>query len=441
MTEHTIVHIPQIEAVVLASLSEPSSQTTETIENSPTTDLKEWHFWGVNDSYPNEVYEQCSTNSIIPSTINWKSRTLRSGGVRYGIISGYKPDGTEIFEPIEHSEIEEFLEHNDIELYFEEALSDLIWFAHAYAELGIQKDRKKISSIVAQEATFCRLAKQDKTTGKISKVYIDANFKSKKTASKVKSVALVNPYWDPVGNTRKGKEDKVIYPISIGSPGKVYYQVPDWHSILNDNWLDVANQIPKFKSYLMKNQMSIKYVIHVPESWWEWKYPGFNSSNKYSKEERQKIMKEEMTRFNNLITGVENTGKSIVLTFKSDVNKNEYTKWEIKALESGKNSGEYMEESQEASSHILYALGVDGTLIGSTPGKSIGAGSGSDKRVAWNIFIINNKPLQDKLLKPLDFITKYNNWKSDTGKKIVWRFNNYLIATLDTGTSIQPASK
>lgn len=434
-----ITPLPHIEAAVMTILQDPNDSPTPVVEKSlnPT----DYQPWGDSNDYPTEVYEKCRTNSIIPSTISWKARALRSGGVRYGVIDGYKPDGTEIFRPIDVPEINEFLDRIDIESYLEEALLDLIWFNHFFAEIALQRDRKKAVSLMIQEATFCRFSKQNPKTGLIEKVFIDGNWVTRKSASELKSVPLIDTYWDAVGNVRKSKATKFIYPVSIASPGKNYYQIPDWHSIIDGDWLSVANKIPKFKSFLMENQMSIKYVIHIPESWWDWKYPGFNSSNKYDDAARKSIMKKEIDRFNTLLTGIENTGKGLFLTFKTDANRNEYTKWEIKALDTVRQSGEYMEESQEASSHILYALNVDGTLIGSTPGKSLGAGSGSDKRVAWNIFIINNKPLQDKVVKPLDFITKYNGWKSSDDKQIVWRFNNYLIATLDTGSSIKTESK
>jgi hypothetical protein len=89
----------------------------------------------------------------------------------------------------------------------------------------------------------------------------------------------------------------------------------------------------------------------------------------------------------------------------------------------------YIEDSQEASSHILYALNVDGTLIGNSPGKQMGAGSGSDKRSAYNIFILANRIYQKKVVTPLNAISTYNGWKSPTGEKIVFQFKNEMLST------------
>lgn len=428
-----IAFIPEIEAVL----------TTDSIKTQPTTVVEkqvagptEYQRWGDNNDYPKSIYDRCRPNSIIPSAIEWKARAVRSGGVRYGVIDGYKPDGTEIFRPVTVDEIEEFLSLNDLDLYFEEAFSDLYWFSHIFPELILSNDRKKIAALVHQEATFCRFSRQDQKSGKIGSVFIDANWPSGK-AETWRKLPVIDPYFDPVGQIRNSKSFSFIYPLSYTSPGRIYYQQPSWHSIIDGNWLDVANQIPELKKYVMKNQMSIKYVIHIPEEWWEWKYPGFNTG-KYTDAKRKEVMKTERDRFQSSLTGVTNSGKVLMLTYKTDASRNEYTKWEIKPFSTTKQDGEYMEESQEASSHILYALGIDGTLIGNTPGKQMGAGSGSDKRVAWNIFIINNKPYQDKVLKPLDLITKYNGWKGPDDKKIVWRFNNYLIATLDSGSEAKP---
>ena len=67
----------------------------------------------------------------------------------------------------------------------------------------------------------------------------------------------------------------------------------------------------------------------------------------------------------------------------------------------------------------------DGTLIGSTPAKTLGAGSGSDKNAAWNIAITVSKPQQDKILEPIDFVCQYNNWLDDQGNPYSFWFKNY----------------
>jgi hypothetical protein len=424
--------IPEKNMMVMA-LEQPKKAPSDPVEKQNNTP-NNIAMWGDSNDYPREIYDQAKLNSIIPSTIEWKARTIRSGGIIYGVMERDEK-GKKQFIPITHPEIEEFLEFNDMDSYLEESLSDLFWFGHMFPELNLRADRKKIVSLVHQEAMFVRFKKQNPKNGKIASVILNANWPEYKKETS-REIPIVDRYWNPAGEIREGNAFKYIFPLSYSSPGRVYYQEPSWHSLIHGKWLDVANKIPEFKSYLMNNQMSIKYMVHIPMEWWEWKYPGFNTQGKFTATKRKEIMKKELEFFNKALTGVEKVGKALMMVFKTDSQGKAYTKWDIQILKDKKESGEYIEESQEASSHILYALAVDGTLIGNTPGKQMGAGSGSDKRIAWNIFIMNNKPFQDKVLAPLDLITTFNGW-THNNQKIMWRFNNYLIATLDQGKETQ----
>ncbi|MGB2434553.1 MAG: hypothetical protein ACPIB5_00450, partial [Flavobacteriaceae bacterium] len=59
----------------------------------------------------------------------------------------------------------------------------------------------------------------------------------------------------------------------------------------------------------------------------------------------------------------------------------------ITPLQNPLKDGEFLGDNGEASSHILYALDLDPTLKGHTPGAGLGSGSGSDKREAFNMFL------------------------------------------------------
>jgi len=58
----------------------------------------------------------------------------------------------------------------------------------------------------------------------------------------------------------------------------------------------------------------------------------------------------------------------------------------------------------------------------------MGAGSGSDKRVAFNIFVATHKFLQHLLLEVLNLVRDYNGWDPD----LEFRFLTPQINTLDT---------
>ncbi len=115
------------------------------------------------------------------------------------------------------------------------------------------------------------------------------------------------------------------------------------------------------------------------------------------------------------MAGTDGAGKSIMtITMPDPQNPGNTIKvFTVTAVDDKIKSGLYIEDSQEASSHIYTALQVDPTLSGISPGKQMGAGSGSDKRVAFNVFSALHKFHRDLLLEVLNLVRDYNGWPAD----------------------------
>jgi hypothetical protein len=430
----SVVFIPNAKAITTLG-SKPKENPSSPVKTDFNT--TEYEPWGLNNDYPQEVLDKVNKNSIIPSTLMWKANQMSSGGIRYGHIRGYNKDGTEIFEPADIPAVEDWQEENAPELYLEETLRDLFWWGNAFADFYLDEKRKQISCMINQEAIHGRFSRQNKRTGRKDWVYLSGMWPNA-NAENWKKVSCLDPYFAVQDQMKFGTKMRYMYPMSFSSPGDTYMQRASWHSIIDSLWLDIAEKIPEFKKALMDNQMHIKYVIHVPESWWKWKYKTWDKMTDAAK---KAVQIEELRNFNKVLTGVKNVGKTLMLTFKHDAYGKQYTKWEVVPLQDKIQSGAYIEDSQECSSHILYSLLVDGTLIGNSPGKGMGAGSGSDKLRANNIFVINNKVYLDKALKPFSVVSKYNNWTGKKKEKIVWRGQSYLLATLDSGKEVKPEGK
>ena len=90
--------------------------------------------------------------------------------------------------------------------------------------------------------------------------------------------------------------------------------------------------------------------------------------------------------------------------------------------------GSQLPEAEAANSEVLFALGVDPSLIGAgIPGGKLGAGSGSDKREAFTILSALFKTNRETTLEVYDFIAQYNGW--DTSIRAA--FENTILTTLD----------
>jgi len=420
------------------------SQTKPTEQVNPKElKTKPWSPWGTNNKYPQDVLKHIEDVSLVSPILDWKSRALYGGGLAYGVLQ-INDQGKETFVRKFDPEIEDWLEATDAMQYVMEASSYFYHFYNIFPEMVQSVDGNKIVYLSCLESTDVRWKRRE-TTGKhkgyITKAYVNPDWSKILTEDDMTVLDVVNTRINPMEQVRSWKNKKFIYPVSYPSPGRSYYQKAPWHVLLN-TWLQVAKRIPHFKQALLDNQLTIKYLIKVPDWWWEWKYPDFKKKN--AKDRKALIMK-EMEAFNGFMSGDENAGKSMLISSKTDDGQRKYKDWEIIAVDNKIKEGIYLEDSQEADAHIYKNLNVDPTLFGAGAGKnSQSSGSGSDKRVAWNNYILMAKPHQDIILKPLQFIAKYNGWadrltNGAANAKFTFWFTNYMIAKLDSGQETAPA--
>jgi hypothetical protein len=219
---------------------------------------------------------------------------------------------------------------------------------------------------------------------------------------------------------------RFIMPLRIPTPGSNYYSWAYWHSIFESGWFDFACAIPEFKAAKIKNEMSIKYVIYLAEDYFMKIFAEENITGDAEKKARKTL---EFKNLQEFITGSVNAGKSMISYVKYSHDGKELRRIKIEILNTKKEGGEYLEDSEEVSNIMSYALDVHPSLIGSTPGKNKGSFSGTDKRELFTIKQALMKPVRDILLKPLYLIKKFNNWPKD----IFFVIPNIALTTLDDG--------
>ena len=72
-------------------------------------------------------------------------------------------------------------------------------------------------------------------------------------------------------------------------------------------------------------------------------------------------------------------------------------------------------------------MGLDARLMGSTPVSVVSGGGGSDLRVRYLLRLILKSPAQNIMLKPLEVISRYNEWDP----RLVWQVQREVMTTLD----------
>jgi hypothetical protein len=194
------------------------------------------------------------------------------------------------------------------------------------------------------------------------------------------------------------------------TPGMIYYARAWWMGLFKENgWMDVSANVPKIVAAMQNNQISLKYIINYPESYFLFRYPDWHT---FDAAERQKKIAEKQGEINAYLTGPENVGKSIMTIFReSEVTGQPIGKPEIIAIDDKAKSGTWVPDSNFADSQIVQGLGLDPSQMGGmSDGGKMGSGSGSDKMQSYNQHILLNTPDQRLVLQPLNFVSKYNKW-------------------------------
>ncbi|WP_201980358.1 hypothetical protein [Hymenobacter rubidus] len=393
--------------------------------------------WGDDNLFPQQVLADMEKNTILPSVLERKTAIMYGEGIVYGIVEGFDADGNEVFKRQSVPEIDEFIRRTRLNRYGFEALHDINVFGNAFPELILSKDRKKIVGISAQEAIWCRYQKPQQ--GKFQLVYINANwdYGGHPDDEYTTKVPIIDPYYDAVGNLQARTDSfKYIYPLSVPSPDKAFYQLASWNSVRRSGWLDVMAAIPEFKKMLFKNQLSIKYMVTIHHLYWDWKYGDWEGK---TLDERRGLIEAELKAFNDVLAGTNGAGKTLMTTTIRNAKGEDIEAFKVAAIDDKLKDGLYIEDSAEAASHVYTAVGVAPALMGVSPGKGMGggAGGGSEPRVMFNNLISTVTFHQSLVLEPLELIAAYNGWDP----RLKWRFQIPKAMSMSATLNAQQETK
>lgn len=433
-----VVYAPAIHmAMQVTKDLPPPTAAPATKTDSSNSEQGKLAKWGDNNDFPITVMDEVEKNAVLSRGLYWMANAITSGGLVYGSLIVDEATGKSRLQRVKDPVVEAWLRSTNIKRYIREAAHEFYKFWNPFPEMVVSNDRKTIAKLVCHETPWCRWGVQN-PNGLIDKCYINAQFGKDGKLDSPETITrdVIDPYYDAVNQVRNNaKLTSFIYPLSGTDSGRAYYPLAPWWAAVTQGWTKIANRIPVYKDALLTNGMTVKYILTVAEWWWQWKYKDWDTKP----ELKAQRMKEELDAFSAKMKGEKGAGNSL-LTATRIIDSKEYKGWSVEAVDDKLKDGALLADVQESTTHILFALGLDGTLIGSLPGSGPGAGSGSDKRVAMNIFIANSKAEQDIILEPVAFAFQYNNFLDDEGLPYEVWFENYWITTLDKGKETQQQS-
>lgn len=400
--------------------------------------------WGTDNKMPNNLISNAFKNNVVASNLDFNSKIGYGDDiipVRRSLDQNNEVKYTPLFRA-EAPEIFEFLEDNNFPHIQAELVHDLSLLNNGFIELIMNKAKTKIVQIRHKEASNSRLQVMDEN-GIIQHHGYCADW-SDTSQNKVFATPLLDfasPLYDlkvrlgkkadANGKRKKSNDSRYIVHIAPPSPGRFYYQKAYWWSIFESHWFDFSCAIPEFKMNLMKNQMVLKYHIQIRRGFFD---DLFKAEGLTAKEEQVARKKQFFTEMEDFLSGKENAGKNLVSEVSYDaINRGvEVNDIKITAIDSFIKGGEYIEDSEEASNAICYAMGVHPSLQGASPGK----GKTINGTEARELFIIKQSlmaSVRKLLLLPLEIVKSINNWPED----IDFIIPNIMLTTLDKNTGAQ----
>lgn len=214
----------------------------------------------------------------------------------------------------------------------------------------------------------------------------------------------------------------IMSPRDYGGP---YYAEASWHSIFAGSIFEYAFTIVDDRLTRKRNSNIIGRVIYIHQDYINKLYQQQGDKKKKTIGE---IQNEIFTSINTWLANPDNAGQALVSSAFTGSDGKEHKAWEIVEIESKANDQANADktELQEISSIIFFAMGLDSKLIGNTPGDTASSG-GTDLRERFLVKQIQFAPLQQAMLRPLEVLTRFNDWD----EHLVWQIDREVLTTLD----------
>lgn len=416
--------------VIMTPAGKVPQPKTTVPQNKGATD---WAPWGDDNLFPQRVVEAASKSTVIPPVLDRKVRLSYAGGIQAG--RKIYQDNREVFVPERYKPFEDFKRKNNLNRYLLEAFSDLYWFVNFFPHVILSRDRTEIVQLFIEEACYSRWAWPNEKTGLVEKCFVSANWEDGDPGKELLTVPVIDPYWDAAGQLKNRKDSfRYVYPVSYPSPNKFFYQLAPWNGAISSGWLEFSLQLPEFKRWMMRNQISLKYHLEVNEEYW----PTIHDDWAKKTPDEKRIAKQAFVDdFNKRMASEKNAMKTLITGFFYDKTGNERIAWRVHTIDDKIKSGVFVEDSSEAVAHLCNALEMDPSLFPHIQSKGQTSGSGSDKNSAYNLFMASIKPYHDLVLEPLNLIRDYNGWDPE----IEFQIGTTFMSSSTSGKpTMQPAN-
>lgn len=367
-----------------------------------------WAYWGHDDRLPTNMREKMELVPIAGATIKKKAEMMAGNGLVY-----YRTADLAKGPNVERAyvqEIEDWMAENYIETdwWLSQCIDYCLPF-NCFSEMVLSNDRRRITNLHHISAEHARLSKANPKTNQLDWLYYSYHFPfGTANTDNIVPLPLMRKY-APAAFFDYLRGNKFAWHSAMRTPGMIYYARPFWYGLFKDNgWLDVSSDVPRIVAAMQRNQVTLKYLINIPLTYFTNRYQDFPT---YDDKKKQEVIDAKVLQINQYLTGPDSVFKSLANVFQEDYTGKQVGKIEIVPVDDKARTDTWVPSSNRADTQIVLGMGLHPGQIGlSGEGGNLGAGSGSSERETYNLAITLNTPDQTVALSALNFVSRYNGW-------------------------------
>lgn len=399
-------------------------------------------YWGSNNKLPQEMTLDIERTGVLVAGIEAKSRIAIGKGPTPALVVSLGKDGYEELEFPNDPEISDWLEMNNALSNSLATVKDLFSYGNAWSSALFNSDRSYMMGYKRLDATEVRFEKWNKASGRIENILLSSDWDRYNVANEnkefVKKIALLNRDYPLLDLRSRTSGNHFAFCMQYALSGRKYYAPSPWYSAMK--WVKICQGVPEMKSAMFKNQMNIKYLIEVHPDFWKEYDAQYATADPQGKQAIKQRFYEAVEKH---LVGGDNSFKSIWSVLKENkINGDIDGLLKITAVDDKIKDGKLLPDSAAANIEILLPLMINSALLGvDMPGGgaySGGAGSGSNIREAFLVQVMLVEQERNENSTIFDTAKHVNGWaKRYPGKRLVLRYPNQILTTLNTGANTQ----
>lgn len=373
--------------------------------------------YGESNLYPQVIRDIIELNNTLVSGIEKRAASVYSNGIITKDTLGNVKTFPE-FVKFKRS-------HTSFASIIYQQIMDLLTFRWSPLEYFFTNDGSKILGLYARKAEQARLGWDAEKKVLDGTIWLDAQWEIygqyvPKTAIQLPLIYESNFAVESLKERIRQKRYIKTIAIPFAQNG---YPKSSIQALIDMGWIDISNDEPKYIKALIQNKATVLTIIKIKDWYWEARF-GLDEWQKKTPEQKRLAKKEEIKAFNDMMSGIENAGKTLIIDVKTAflqnrskvsgqnvgrVNYDDFQDaWEVSFMDVAKLDNSISAYANTARKEIMFGIGLDWMTSGG-PNQENQTG-GSAKQQSKNIELILDEFLRELICEQFYFIRDYNGW-------------------------------